>query len=89
MSWCGKAFERVGYRVTPRRMASVKEESCDPSGLGLCSDCTHARRIRSDRASTFLQCLLSFTDQRFEKYPRLPVLNCSGYRKLEGAPPRP
>jgi hypothetical protein len=35
----------------------------------------------SDRASTFLQCQLSFTDPRFEKYPRLPVLKCNGYRK--------
>ena len=52
------------------------------SKLGLCSDCTHARQITSDRTSTFLQCQLSFTDRRFEKYPRLPVLTCSGYQKL-------
>jgi hypothetical protein len=51
---------------------------------GLCGTCTHARKITSDRNSTFLQCQLSFTDQRFEKYPRLPVLTCSGYRKQEG-----
>jgi hypothetical protein len=48
---------------------------------GLCEDCRHARIIKSDRASTFLQCQLSFADPRFAKYPRLPVLTCSGYVK--------
>jgi hypothetical protein len=48
---------------------------------GLCADCTHARQITSDRTSTFLQCQLSFTDPQFPKYPRLPVLACSGYKQ--------
>ncbi|HZZ16851.1 MAG TPA: hypothetical protein VFE08_12915 [Candidatus Sulfotelmatobacter sp.] len=47
---------------------------------GLCGECVHARRIQSDRSSVFYQCQLSFTDPRFVKYPRLPVLSCSGYR---------
>jgi hypothetical protein len=47
---------------------------------GLCRDCQHARRIESDRGSTFLMCKLSFEDSRFVKYPRLPVMVCSGYR---------
>jgi hypothetical protein len=41
----------------------------------------HARRVTSDKGSTFLQCRLSFIDSRFEKYPRLPILSCSGYKK--------
>jgi hypothetical protein len=48
--------------------------------LGLCRICCHARRIESDRGSTFLMCKLSFEDSRFTKYPRLPVLICSGYQ---------
>jgi hypothetical protein len=51
------------------------------SRLGLCADCQHARLIISAKNSTFIQCHLSFTDSSFAKYPRLPVLNCSGYRK--------
>jgi hypothetical protein len=47
---------------------------------GLCRNCRHARRIESDRGSIFLMCELSFEDSRFAKYPRLPVLVCSGYR---------
>jgi hypothetical protein len=62
-------------------MAFAKKETWDPLSLGLCSDCAHARRMTSDRASTFLQCQLSFTDSRFEKYPQLPVLTCNGYAK--------
>jgi hypothetical protein len=54
------------------------------SNAGLCGDCAHARQITSDRASSFLQCQLSFTDRRFEKYPRLPVLSCSGYARQRG-----
>ncbi|MGA2413136.1 MAG: hypothetical protein ABSF59_01745 [Candidatus Sulfotelmatobacter sp.] len=51
---------------------------------GLCAGCVHARRIRSDRGSTFLLCQLSLVDQRFPKYPRLPVLACGGYQKRSG-----
>jgi hypothetical protein len=53
---------------------------------GLCGDCVHARIIKSDRGSTFVQCELSYTDTRFEKYPRLPVVSCSGYAKDEERP---
>ncbi len=46
---------------------------------GLCSTCQHAGLIESSKGSTFLLCELSKTDPRFPKYPRLPVLACSGY----------
>jgi hypothetical protein len=47
---------------------------------GLCRTCSHARRIESDRGSVFFRCELSFEDSSFARYPRLPVLVCSGYR---------
>ena len=46
---------------------------------GLCAGCMHARRIESESGSEFWLCQLSATDRRFPKYPRLPVLTCSGY----------
>jgi hypothetical protein len=53
---------------------------------GLCADCIHARRIESDRGSLFIRCELALTDNRFKKYPRLPVLSCIGYeRRVESA----
>jgi hypothetical protein len=47
--------------------------------FGLCADCRHARLIASAKGSRFLLCQLSEGDPRFPKYPRLPVLSCSGY----------
>ena len=49
-------------------------------GVGLCADCRLARIIQSDRGSTFYLCQQSLTDPSFPKYPRLPVLTCSGYQ---------
>jgi hypothetical protein len=47
---------------------------------GLCATCGHMRRVTSDRGSQFYFCELSKVDTRFPKYPRLPVLECAGYR---------
>jgi Rieske Fe-S protein len=47
--------------------------------VGLCTDCVHARRVRSSRGSIFFLCELSARDPNFAKYPRLPILRCSGY----------
>src|SRR5580658_3417642 len=49
--------------------------------VGLCVSCTHVRPIRSDRGSLFYLCSLSAIDPRFTKYPRLPVLSCTGYEE--------
>ena len=52
---------------------------------GLCDTCVHRKEIVSDRGSVFIQCLLSRTDPAFPKYPRLPVLSCSGYQPVKPA----
>lgn len=49
------------------------------AGVGLCSTCRHVRWVRSREAVRFLLCRLSATDSRFEKYPRLPVMECGGF----------
>jgi hypothetical protein len=56
---------------------------------GLCARCVQARSITSSRGSVFIQCQLSFVDPRFPKYPRLPVVECSGYQPAGSAPPCP
>lgn len=53
---------------------------------GLCGSCLHSRVISSGRGSTFWRCHLHDTDQTFPKYPRLPVLECTGY--AAETPPR-
>ena len=51
------------------------------AAVGLCATCKHVRVMQSDRGSVFLLCTRSATDQRFAKYPRLPVLSCAGYEE--------
>jgi hypothetical protein len=40
------------------------------------------RQIKSDKGSVFYLCGRSATDASFPKYPRLPVLQCRGYERL-------
>lgn len=46
---------------------------------GLCSRCRFMRVMKSDRGAAFYLCERSTTDAAFPKYPRLPVLQCSGF----------
>jgi hypothetical protein len=52
------------------------DAAADP---GLCATCVHAALVRGAR-SLFWMCELSRTDPSFDRYPRLPVLRCRGYR---------
>lgn len=47
---------------------------------GLCSDCFHTELVRSDRGMIFYRCQLAGIDSKFPKYPRLPVITCTGYK---------
>jgi hypothetical protein len=62
-----------------RSPVKQQPESRAENPAGLCQDCAHARPIASAKGSEFVLCELSFSDSRFAKYPRLPVLTCSGY----------
>jgi hypothetical protein len=46
---------------------------------GLCAICRHARRIVSGKGSAFWMCELAKDDARFRRYPRLPVIECTGF----------
>ncbi|GBL37212.1 hypothetical protein LBMAG37_18610 [Anaerolineae bacterium] len=46
---------------------------------GLCASCQHVQLVESARGSLFMLCGLAKADGRFEKYPRLPVLHCTGH----------
>jgi hypothetical protein len=41
--------------------------------------------VPNRRGSVFSMCERSKTDERFPKYPRLPVRECSGYLRKENA----
>jgi hypothetical protein len=56
--------------------------------IGLCATCEHARRLPHPRGNgVYWRCLLSDTDRRFPKYPRLPVLECGGYEAEKSEQP--
>ena len=59
-------------------------EPAHPTQTGLCNSCIEAERTGNDRGSQFVLCALSRTDQRYPRYPRLPVVNCDGYRPAAG-----
>ena len=59
----------------------IREGSGDDPQLrvGLCSECRFAHVQRSERGGEFWRCKLSDTDERFLRYPPLPVGECEGY----------
>jgi hypothetical protein len=48
---------------------------------GLCGNCRNARIMTSDRGSVFYRCLLAEKNDRFTKYPHLPVMRCDGWER--------
>jgi len=81
--------KRKGDRKAQRYSVEVNDENKEAlrPGVGLCANCRSMRLIESDRGSTFYLCELSVADPTFPKYPRLPVLQCSGYEPLRGDAP--
>jgi hypothetical protein len=52
---------------------------------GLCDSCRYQKIIRSGRGSVFSMCERHKTEPDYPKYPRLPVRECPGYDRREGA----
>jgi hypothetical protein len=52
--------------------------------FGLCDSCRHQRLVSNTRGSTFSLCERSRTDDRFPKYPRVPVVACPGHEPRPG-----
>jgi hypothetical protein len=49
------------------------------SGFGLCDRCAHQKLVQTGRGSVFSMCLKHKTDERYAKYPRVPVGLCPGF----------
>jgi hypothetical protein len=63
----------------------MNDSAADGQGAGLCGRCAHAHVIHNDRGSRFYLCRLSAVDARFPKYPRLPVIQCTGFSPLDAS----
>ncbi len=50
---------------------------------GLCDSCRHQRVVGNTRGSVFSLCERSRSEPEFPRYPRLPVLRCSGFEPRE------
>jgi hypothetical protein len=64
--------------IEPRTLPGFQRE------VGLCSVCRFARSQTSARGSRFWRCSLAESDERFRRYPPLPVQRCPGFEP----PPR-
>jgi len=49
--------------------------------VGLCRSCRWMRTVVNRRGSTFYRCGRADWDERFPRYPALPVLECNGYEQ--------
>ena len=54
-------------------------EISDDDALGLCARCRHVRAQGTRRGSVFYRCARADEDERFLRYPPLPVLRCPGF----------
>ena len=54
-----------------------------PPVVGLCAGCRHQQVVRNTRGSSFSLCQRSREDERYPRYPRLPVVSCPGYDPRE------
>jgi hypothetical protein len=79
LSYLYRGYANNPYEAQARRAAETTTR------FGLCDSCRHQRLVRSGRGSVFTMCLLSKTDARFPKYPRVPVRECEGHEVLGGA----
>jgi hypothetical protein len=52
--------------------------------IGLCETCRHQRVVKTMR-SAFSLCERSKTDERYPKYPPLPVVACPGFEPRPAA----
>jgi hypothetical protein len=57
--------------------------SAAPPANGLCDSCAHQQLVPNTRGSVFSLCLRSRTDERYPRYPRIPVTACPGHEPRE------
>ena len=84
---CGRGRHDSSVEASrPFRIGHSQRATPDPGGLtplgmnaGLCDTCKHQKVVRNTRGSVFSMCERSKTDDRYPKYPRLPVERCAGY----------
>ena len=76
-------LHRASGATSALRPLTCVSESLTCVDAGLCDSCKHQKIVKSGRGSVFSMCLRHKTDERFPKYPRIPVERCPGYERRE------
>jgi len=70
-------------RPNPMEGGDTLQSQMPGSPAGLCDSCRYQRVVRNTRGSTFSLCERSREDDRYPRYPRLPVGSCPGYEQRD------
>lgn len=81
----GGAFHG-GYESGSLQNVFQDRDDMDPR-VGLCSVCRHVKRVETGSGRVYYLCRLSATDERFNKYPQLPMRSCPGFEESGGRDP--
>jgi hypothetical protein len=65
----------------PDQPGDRRDPTPDEASVGLCWTCRHSTVVVTDRGSRFYICERSRRDERFPRYPRLPVVACVGWEE--------
>lgn len=63
-------------------MAPPKSNAIDRTPAGLCARCRHLRTQGTTRGAVFFRCGRADEDDRFLRYPPIPVVACEGFDAL-------
>ena len=78
----------LAARRGPRLILHAQEDrgmARQTSSESLCESCAHRRVVITPRRSRFLLCQLAHSDAGYPKYPRQPVICCTGYMQKQQA----
>lgn len=70
-------------------MSELKVRPVLPVDPGLCAVCEHASVKGTNRGTAYLRCTRAAWDDRLDKYPRLPVIGCTGFEPAAADGPAP
>jgi hypothetical protein len=58
-------------------------QEIDVGSTGLCADCRSLRVKCTKRGAVFFRCARADEDDRFMRYPPIPVIKCCGFDALD------
>jgi hypothetical protein len=58
-------------------------QGIDVGSTGLCADCRSLRAQCTKRGVVFFRCARADEDDRFMRYPPIPVMKCGGFDALD------